>query len=82
VQRHIDALTSSEIQDQQLMVSETVHHRGFLVRVASTAERELMGLVSHSIHHLAIIPLLAEALGHSVDQNFGKAPSTFVFKNS
>ncbi len=82
VQRQLDALTHSEIESLTLTVSETVNNQGVVVQVPSTAQRELMGLVTHSIHHLAIIALIAKGLGHIVDQRFGKAPSTLVFESS
>jgi uncharacterized damage-inducible protein DinB len=82
VQGRLAALTAGHIQNQPLMVSETVHQQGAAVRVPSTAERELMSLVTHSIHHLAIIALLAKAMGYDLDQKVGKAPSTLVFEKA
>ena len=81
VLQRLNALTSSEVQSLALTVSETVNDQGVTVRVSSTAQRELMGLVTHSIHHLAIIALIAKGLGYTVDQRFGKAPSTLVFES-
>lgn len=82
VLRRLDWLAVSTDQFQTLTVSETVHHQGFAVRVQSTVEREMMSLVTHSVHHLAIIALLAKGIGHNVDQSFGKAPSTVLFERS
>jgi len=81
VQRRLESLMPHQIQHQNLVVCETVHQQGFTVQVSSTAERELMSLITHSIHHLAIIALLAKALGYKVDQSFGKAPSTVIFES-
>ncbi len=50
------------------------------ISVESTVDRELMGLVSHSIHHLAIIVLIAKSHGCNIDGDLGKAPSTIMFE--
>ncbi|MEO8505664.1 MAG: DinB family protein [Acidobacteriota bacterium] len=42
----------------------------------STLGRELQFLLSHTVHHQALIVLLAEPLGVIVDSSFGVAPST------
>jgi len=41
-----------------------------------------MGLVAHSIHHLAIIALLAKSFDHQMCSDFGKAPSAIVYEPS
>lgn len=68
--------------DQPLIVVESVDHRSPAVVLNSTVERELMSLVSHSVHHLAIIGMIASAQGLTVDRDLGKAPSTRVFEQS
>ncbi len=67
-----------ERRGEEIIVSELVHHDGEPTRAASTLDRELMGLITHSIHHLAIIALLARASGYPVPPNLGKAPSTIL----
>jgi len=42
----------------------------------STAGRELQFLVSHTVHHFAMIGGICQALGVRVDEGFGVAPST------
>lgn len=44
--------------------------------LASSLDRELAFLTSHSIHHMAIIALLAEQLGVHLPESFGVHPST------
>jgi len=63
-----------------LHVQESVFHEGPSVTTASTLERELMGLITHTTHHLAIIALLIKPLGYVVDDDFGKAPSTILYE--
>ena len=62
----------------KLQVVESVQQDGAAVAVASSLERELMSLVSHTIHHLAIIALLARSRGIRVGADIGKAPSTLI----
>lgn len=42
----------------------------------SSLERELLFLVSHTVHHMALIAVLARARGIIVPESFGVAPST------
>ncbi len=69
-----------EVDIKQLSVMESVDENGSVVAVDSTVERELMGLVSHTIHHLAIIVMLAKAQGYTLNENLGKAPSTIIYE--
>jgi len=65
-----------------LQVSETVDENLPPVVLSSTLERELLSLVSHTIHHLAIIALLARSTGVVLPEEVGKAPSTLRFDRS
>ena len=47
-------------------------------KVASTLGRELAFVLSHTIHHNAMIGAMAKALGADVPQWFGYAPSTIA----
>ena len=62
----------------EISVRELVHYNGEPTIAASTLDRELMGLITHSIHHLAIIAMIARATNHPVSPNLGKAPSTIA----
>lgn len=46
----------------------------------STVDRELQFLVSHSVHHYALIALIAKIEGHMPDESFGVAPSTLQYR--
>lgn len=67
---------------ETLQVQESVHQDNPAVAVASTLERELMSLVSHTIHHLAIIALLARGAGHPLRDDIGKAASTILYERA
>jgi len=71
-----------KLSGQSISVRETVYHRGGPIEISSTLERELMGLITHSIHYLAIISMLAKQCGHPMGSSFGKAPSTLVCERS
>lgn len=82
VSRRIQELDLHKLSGREITVRETVYHQGDPIEIASTVERELMGLITHSIHHLAIISMLAKQYGHPLDPGFGKAPSTIVYERS
>ena len=82
IARRISDLSETEFHDQIISVQESVHHQGSSVAISSTVDRELMGLITHSTHHLAIIALLAKSMGYSIDPDFGKAPSTIVYEQN
>ncbi len=44
--------------------------------LSSSLQRELAFLTSHTIHHMAILGLLAEPLGLALPESFGVHPST------
>ncbi|ABI55591.1 DinB family protein [Alkalilimnicola ehrlichii MLHE-1] len=45
----------------------------------SSLQRELMFLLSHTVHHMALIAMLAEQAGLRTDEAFGVAPSTLRY---
>ena len=82
VSRRIDSMDLDKVLGKIIEVRELVHHESPFVEVPSTFDREIMGLISHSTHHLAIIALIAKSLGFEIDEEFGKAPSTLVSERS
>lgn len=82
VSRRILQLDAIGNEQRLIAVKETVQPSSPAVTISSTYERELMGLITHSIHHLAIIVLIVKAFGYEIDADFGKAPSTIVFERS
>lgn len=76
-------LTSLESDaGKTIQVSETVDENRPPVVLSSTLERELLSLVSHTIHHLAIIALLINSTGVVLPEAVGRAPSTLRFYRS
>lgn len=80
--RRFDGLKLEKVLGQTVEVRESVHPECPLAQIPSTFDRELMGLISHSTHHLAIIALVAKSLGYEIGDDFGKAPSTIVYERS
>lgn len=48
----------------------------------STIRRELQFLISHTVHHYALIGLILKIMGVFVQDDFGKAPSTIKYELS
>lgn len=80
VGRRIEQLAAEPGTSGLVAVKEAVLPSSPPVEIPSTIERELMGLITHSVHHLAIIVLIAKSFGHSFDEDFGKAPSTIAYE--
>lgn len=56
-------------------------HAQACVRTAETStERELMFVLSHTVHHFAIIGIYLRVLGIAAPADFGVAPSTLRFQ--
>ena len=64
------------------VISDTELGRPTNVTIESTAERELLYLINHTVHHLAYAALLAKLHGHSVPDSIGVAPSTFNYQKT
>lgn len=78
LRRRLDDLKLKDVNT--LMIEEAVCVDFGPIPVTSTPERELMGLVSHSTHHLAIIAMIVNRLGISTEADFGKAASTLRYE--
>ncbi len=71
----IESLNTSDL-DTPLIVCQIPHVDVPEVRSSSTLQRELLFLTSHTIHHLAIVSMLAELHGAVVPDDLGVAYST------
>jgi uncharacterized damage-inducible protein DinB len=49
---------------------------------SSTLGRELQFLMSHTVHHYALIAIILKIQGFDCDQDFGVAPSTLKYQRS
>jgi uncharacterized damage-inducible protein DinB len=62
--------------DEPIRVVSVISEAGESVAAWSTLARELAFVVSHTIHHQAIIGVLLAIYGHAVPDRFGHSPST------
>jgi uncharacterized damage-inducible protein DinB len=68
-------LTDEEL-GRSVSLSIAVSTTGSSIETTSTFERELAFVVSHTVHHFAIIALLLREAGEEVPPRFGYAPTT------
>lgn len=67
--------------DRPLKIELMPTRNGRSARVNSTLGRELAFVLSHTIHHNAIVKSMAYALGVSFPRSFGYAPSTLAHQD-
>lgn len=77
IRRRMRAL---QVDSRALQVRESVLSGSSGGEARSTVERELLALVSHTTHHLAMIAMLARPLGYNFGDDFGKAASTINYE--
>jgi uncharacterized damage-inducible protein DinB len=65
--------------DRPLRLSALVNSALPPVEVDTTVGRELAFVLSHTIHHNALIDVMARTLGVPVPERFGYAPSTIAY---
>jgi uncharacterized damage-inducible protein DinB len=78
IERLKGALTawSARPLDEPIRVTSMISSSGDVVTGWSTLARELAFVVSHTVHHHAIIGVLLAIHGHGVPERFGHSPST------
>jgi hypothetical protein len=55
---------------------------GGAVWCRSSVSRELQFLLSHTVHHYALIAMTLRAAGVELDEELGVAPSTLAYQRS
>jgi uncharacterized damage-inducible protein DinB len=75
LKRALDAWSTRSL-DEPVRVTSMISPAGDAVTGWSTLARELAFVVSHTIHHQAIVGVLLSIHGHSVPERFGHSPST------
>ena len=79
----LDSLAAPAPVDSSLRVRcEILDANGDGIESASSLERELAFLSSHTVHHYAIIALLLRVQGVKTPADFGVAPSTLRYRAS
>jgi hypothetical protein len=66
----------SALLDDPMLVESQLEPAGAMILTRSTVSRELVFLISHTIHHNAIIGQMLAADGIALEARYGLAPST------
>jgi len=74
--KHAFGAWSTRSIDEPIQVTSMILPSGDTVTGWSTLARELAFVVSHTIHHQALIGVLLAIHGHDVPERFGHSPST------
>lgn len=69
-------------KDFDLTMHSIVDPNAPMIKMRTTQQRELFYLLDHTIHHMAVIKMLAEQYGVIFSKNFGLAQSTQAHENS
>jgi uncharacterized damage-inducible protein DinB len=75
----ISRLEGLSDQDPNMVFSLEIVHDDESYPISSTLGRELQFLLSHTLHHFAMVRMMAVTLGLPVSNQFGMAPSTKRF---
>jgi uncharacterized damage-inducible protein DinB len=75
LKRGLEAWSTRSL-DETIRVTSMISASGASVTGWSTLARELAFVMSHTIHHQAIIGVLLAVHGHAVSDRFGHSPST------
>ena len=70
------ALLPEDVLEQPLEMSVLLTSDGAPLRVRTTVGREFAYVLSHTIHHNALIGTMVKILGGWLPERFGYAPST------
>lgn len=65
-----------ELLQTPLSLAARLDVEGTTVRAMTTVAREVTFVLSHTIHHAALIAVLLEDLGHECPERFGLAPTS------
>lgn len=69
-------------QDLRIQVDTAAWEQGKDLWTRSTAARELQFLLSHTVHHYALIALILRGHGYDPGAEFGVAPSTLEYRKT
>lgn len=69
-------------QDLRIQVDTAAWEQGKDLWTRSTVARELQFLLSHTVHHYALIALILRGHGYDPGADFGVAPSTLEYRKA
>lgn len=83
IMEEITQLASDNPHDQPVQVTSKISYTDASSQKAgSTLSRELMYVVSHAMHHFALIRIMSRLLDVSLPAQFGVAPSTLQHQHT
>lgn len=82
IRARLEALPAGRLQSRIEARCEVSYTHGDSPVTGSTVGRELVYAIAHTIHHYALIAIMARLLGVALPENFGVAPSTVAHHKS
>ncbi|WP_375748585.1 DinB family protein [Vibrio sp. HN007] len=79
VKNWLENIETETLQKQVTILSEATISSQKICEVKSTLQRELLFVGSHTIHHFALINVVAKYLKLETDARFGYAPATATY---
>lgn len=64
-----------------ITVSESINVNFLPIRVITSLDRELLELLNHTTHHMAVVRRIMNSLGEDIGDNFGRTPSSIIYEN-
>ncbi|MBZ0113800.1 MAG: DinB family protein [Thermoanaerobaculia bacterium] len=80
IERELAAVAEGLVLERSLIVRSDAETPAPESWCPSSVGRELSFLLSHTVHHYALIAQILRRHGHEPDPNFGLAPSTLRFR--
>jgi len=68
--------------NRDLLIIETAGINAGKITLNSNFEREILYLIDHTTHHLAVVKILLEQFDVQLDSDLGKAASTIIYEKS
>jgi uncharacterized damage-inducible protein DinB len=78
LERQLERIAPEDL-DRRVLLSVTLAAGQEPLRVVSSVGRELAYVVSHTIHHNALVAAMVRTLGGALPERFGYAPSTVTY---
>ena len=84
IDQHVQALEDLRpwLLDQPVLLQVLMVASGPVTTVETTLGRELAFVLSHTVHHNALIAVIARVLNVPVPERFGYAPSTLAYMDN
>lgn len=75
------SLSACQLNESYEAVHQVTNAKNGRVFSSTTVERELIFLISHSVHHFALLRSMLSCMSYSISSELGKANSTICYEN-